>query len=393
MSFREAGTAHLADGVAVGVARPRVVETPTSGDLRIEPGRHGVVGSRPSHGRTDAIKTESGQKLDMEELILRVFQGRATETDNRRLQAWLEAGSENRAYLEELRRIWRMAECSSPSVRSVRHPSAEELLQHAAEATPVPTARAPKVQSPRHGWWLAPLAAAASLAAMALGVSLWWGSQVEPTPFFGVAEFATGPRETVTVRLGDGTIVRLQPSTSLQMDGTDGVRNVWLSGEAFFAVAHDERAPFTVRTRSGTATVLGTRFDVRARDQEMRLVVVDGRVRVEEAGGQYSEEVGPSEMSRVMGDGRVYVSQVRDVFALLDWMQDAMVLQATPLERVVEELAYRYKIPVKMVDPGVASRTITAWFTDEPLEEAVSVICRVADVRCEVSEAGVRIGL
>lgn len=334
-------------------------------------------------------------KTDMDELIVWELQGRATHAERRTLAAWLEASAENRAYYEELRRVWDMASTVSPASGLPPRPRATELVQRqAAEDTTVVPLR-PAHEPRRRGLrWYGPLVAAAAMVGLVLGVGIFTRDTTQPAPFFGAAEFSTGPRERVTVRLADGSIVRLGPSSTLQLDGSDGNRNVWLEGDAFFAVARHEDSPFVVQTRVGSAHVLGTRFDLHARDENLRLVVVDGRVRVASGStGQHAEEVGPSEMSHIIEGGRPYVSQVPDVYALLDWMKEALVFQATGLDRVAEELEYRYGVPVEVVNPDLVGRTITAWFTDEPLDVAVTVICRVAEVRCDVSEAGVRIGL
>lgn len=335
------------------------------------------------------------RKAEIDELIVRDLQGRATPAEARALAAWIEASAENRDYHDDVRAVWEAALTISPASNLPPRPSASLLVgrQSADEARTIPLSQ-PHRPRRRGLRWAAPLAAAAALVAVALGVAHFTGGPAEPAFFFGAAEFTTGPREQVTVRLGDGTIVRLGPSSTLQLDGGDGRRNVWLEGDAFFAVARHEVAPFVVRTPVGAARVLGTRFDLHARDENLRLVVVDGRVRVESGtNGHHAQEVGPSEVSHIIEGGRPYVSQVPDVYALLDWMKEGLVFQATRLDRVAEELAYRYGVPVDVVRSDVGGRTITAWFTDEPLDVAVTVICRVAEVRCEVSEAGVRIGL
>ncbi len=330
----------------------------------------------------------------MEELILRSLQGRTDIHEERKLRSWLRASPQNRAYYDEVAQVWDVAERASPPVHSARPPTARELLERVAATTPPPPAAEPARRDRSWQRWTAPLAAAAAVAVLALGFGLFITSSEESDTFFGVAEFSTGSRERVTVRLGDGTIVRLGASSSLKVDGTGGERNVWLEGDAFFAVVHHPMAPFTVRTEAGTATVLGTRFDMRARGDDLRLVVVDGKVRVAGASAdEDAREVGPREMSSVVRGGSVEVTEVDDVYSLLDWLDEALVFQSTPLEQVAIELAYRYGVSVELVNPELAGRTITAWFTDESLEAAVTVICRAADVRCRVSDARVLLGI
>lgn len=338
----------------------------------------------------------------MEELILRSLQGRTTYDEERSLEEWVEASPENGRRLVEIQKVWNMAERISPSVRSLRRPPAKAIVQDAADdGREIPENEmpvgSPSVPAGRSNWVtrvVLPLAAAAVVAALALGMWMADPPSTDGHTYFGAAEFSTGPEETVTARLDDGSIVRLGPGSTLRLDGTNGVRDVWLSGQAFFAVAHNEAAPFTVRTAGGVATVLGTRFDVRSTDSDLRLVVVDGRVRVSAGSDEgQAEEVGPSQMSQVIEGDRVYVSQVSDVYALLDWMEGSLIFQATPLDQVARELEYRYGVTVEVVDPTVSDRQMTAWFNDESLESAVRVICRAVDVRCDVREDRVLMGL
>src|SRR5262249_8427857 len=106
------------------------------------------------------------------------------------------------------------------------------------------------------------------------------------------ADVVTGANELATVELRDGSVVRLAPSSRLRLSSTRGVE---LSGRAFFAVARMPGRPFIVRTRFGAAQALSTRFEVATRTDDVKLLVVEGRValsgpstRVEVAAGETS---------------------------------------------------------------------------------------------------------
>ncbi|MQA92446.1 MAG: hypothetical protein GEU90_19835 [Gemmatimonas sp.] len=74
---------------------------------------------------------------------------------------------------------------------------------------------------------------------------------VGSVPFeFGTGGVVTGAGEAVTVKLGDGTIVRLAPESRLRMMGQTGRREVWMDSRAFFAVTKVEDRPFVVRTHA-----------------------------------------------------------------------------------------------------------------------------------------------
>jgi transmembrane sensor len=203
------------------------------------------------------------------------------------------------------------------------------------------------------------------------------------------AEISTGTGETATVQLSDGTIARIAPRSRLRIEHGKP-RNVWLEGQAFFGVAPHEGQPFTVRTRAGVAQALGTRFDVRVEENGLRVVVVEGRVVLRSSVSEV--EIGPGELSRIALDGSLQTERVDDVYSLIDWMDSSLVFQSTPLSDVAREVRERYRLRVQIADSALASRKVTAWFTDESAEEVLAVVCRVAVVPCAFTDSLVTIG-
>jgi len=85
-----------------------------------------------------------------------------------------------------------------------------------------------------------------------------------------------------THALKDGSKLTLNTATLLRARVSQGGRTVWLDrGEAYFDVAHDAAHPFVVIAGANRITVLGTRFTVRREAGGTNVVVVDGRVQVE----------------------------------------------------------------------------------------------------------------
>ena len=72
------------------------------------------------------------------------------------------------------------------------------------------------------------------------------------------------PRAEFQLVLSDGTKVWLNAGSKLRYPErfVGDERQVELSGEAYFDVVHDEKAPFIVKTSRSTITVLGTEFGI-----------------------------------------------------------------------------------------------------------------------------------
>jgi transmembrane sensor len=84
--------------------------------------------------------------------------------------------------------------------------------------------------------------------------------------------FATANGERKTIQLSDGTLVNLNAGSVVRMDPDFGIssREVYLEGEAFFDVKHNQKLPFIVHTAEMDVKALGTAFDVRAyRDEKI----------------------------------------------------------------------------------------------------------------------------
>ncbi|MCP4251092.1 MAG: hypothetical protein GY778_28985, partial [bacterium] len=143
----------------------------------------------------------------------------------------------------------------------------------------------------------------------------------------------------------------------------------------------DSIRPFAVETPAGRAEVLGTRFEIRAAGDSLRLVVVEGRVGLSAAGRSVEAQAG--ELSLITGGAPSQPEPV-DVWALLDWSQGLLIFQATPLQQALEEVATRFGRRAVIEDSTAAQRTVTAWFEDEPLQEVVTTICQVVGARCTV---------
>jgi len=125
----------------------------------------------------------------------------------------------------------------------------------------------------RRGWLVAGgMAAAATIAIAVLPVSL-----LSPPP----QTFTTAKGEKRTVSLADGTVVNLNAGTRMTVTLARHERRVSMpQGEAVFDVAADRSRPFLIAAGDRTVRVVGTRFDVRRRGDQLSVTVDRGVVEV-----------------------------------------------------------------------------------------------------------------
>ncbi len=316
-------------------------------------------------------------------MICRVLNGQASKADEAELLVWRRKSFNNERHYRSLVELLDQISDTVLEEDMDPPPLIEDLLTKR---------RYPEERrvGPSRGWWQ--VAATTAAAAIALFVVLTPGSRPEEAAF-GAGEVVTGPLESTTVRLGDGSVVRLGPESRLRVTADQGTREVWMEGRAYFSVARDESRPFRVRTHAGDAVVLGTRFDLEARQDDMRILVVEGAVKMGAPGSQM--EITAREIGTV-GDGGAPQRRALEVEELereLAWVGNFIAFENTPLSQAADELSRRFGVPVVVLDSTLARETVRATFTDESLEEITRVLCRAVSVHCSIQDGKVTIGL
>ena len=217
-------------------------------------------------------------------------------------------------------------------------------------------------------------AIAASLAAAVLGVSALGAYQLLTPKALVDQSFRTAVGQQATVTLPDGRIVTLNTDTMVRTRADDERRLVYLErGQAYFKVAKDRRHPFVVTVRPAAVTALGTAFDVRVDGRELKVVLVEGRVRVETLKpAPTAEKAAPSQDGLVteMGPGSQLVAPDD-----ADWrvtrtntaretsgLQGRIVIDDKPLSEVVEELNRYSNRKVVLADPALGEAHLSGIF-------------------------------
>ncbi|MGH7711293.1 MAG: FecR family protein, partial [Gemmatimonadaceae bacterium] len=203
---------------------------------------------------------------------------------------------------------------------------------------------------------------------------------------WGPVDVVTGASEMTTVQLPDGSVVRLAPASRIRFTASTTVRELTLDGRAYFAVARIPGRPFVVRTRLGDAQVLGTRFELTAEHDSLRLLVVEGRVALS-AGGE-RVEVRAGQQSGARGGAPLPATFVADRARMHEWVGKYLVFQATGMVDVAREINETYGVRLVLTDSMIAHRTVTAKFMDWRGDQVVDVICSIVGASCE-SRAGV----
>ena len=317
----------------------------------------------------------------MDELIDRARRGEATADELARLDAWRRESAENERTYRDTVRVLDAARALGAIDSTVARPAGAEIVARVAARRRLESRRGVVRWAP---WIIA--AAATVVAAVALRTRQAPSTTAESA--WGSTDVVTGATELATVQLGEGSVVRLAPSSRLRViPGRE--RAVSLEGRAFFAVQRVPGRPLRIHTRAGEARVLGTRFELSSDAESMLVRVVEGRVALSTSTERI--EVAAGEESGVRNGTVARPTPVAPSTQVASWVGTFLAFQATSLADVGREIERVYKTPVTIADSALARETITATFTDRPVQEVVNVVCSVLNARCELKEGRIRI--
>lgn len=283
-------------------------------------------------------------------------QGTATEAESEAVRAWLAQPANQLLAQHWMRQHWD-ALAELPAQPLADEPDYEDLLVGLHEQLGFRRDELP-VAAP---WWRRWAAAAA--VALTVGAGGWLlYSQRAATP----QELATDYGQTRTVRLPDGSEVTLNGHSKLHYAPkwtSEGPREVWLEGEAYFSVTHQpNHQRFVVHTQAGfNVEVLGTKFTVYRRREQARVVLLSGKVRIDfEDRTRKDVLLKPGELVETRdAQPEAVVHKTVRTAPYASWKDAQLVLDETSIGELATRLQDTYGISVEVQTPGLTERKVT----------------------------------
>ncbi len=201
--------------------------------------------------------------------------------------------------------------------------------------------------------------------------------------------------EARLIYLSDGSTVTLQPGSRISYlhTFTDGKREVFLTGEAFFDVVKKPGHPFIVYAGTLATKVLGTSFRVRAfeNDKQVTVVVKTGKVSVfpvsadglnngllDDTGLKEGMILTPNQkIIYNSGDSRLTRSlvEIPEILKSTD-SAESFHFRATPAREVFAALSETYGVEIIFDQEAMRNCYLTAVLEHEPLFEKIDLICK-----------------
>lgn len=152
--------------------------------------------------------------------------------------------------------------------------------------------------------------------------------------------------------LSDGSKVWLNAASSIRFPATftGNDRNVEITGEVYFEVAHNANMPFNVKANDVNIKVLGTHFNVDAYNDEnsVKTTLLQGSVKVSK--GNANKLIVPGEQAVVdkslFEANAILIKKDVDVEEVVAWKNGLFSFQNAGIKKIMQELSRWYDVDV-----------------------------------------------
>lgn len=296
-----------------------------------------------------------------------------TDDETAAFDGWIQASPANAQELARMDAAWKMF---------------DGLEEDDGLAALRATALAPR----RTGTWkivASGLLAASLVVGLLLGTpvmhSIQPGERVSVAADSGqAARYATAKGQMRVVTLADGSKVTLNTGSEILVTMAPHSRAIRLvRGQALFEVAHDAARAFVVTAADRQVTALGTVFEVRLDPGRMEVVLIKGKVAVDQQAGRQPRSILQPGQALVVALGVAQPLASVDVSAKLQWREGLVEFADEPLAQVVGEINRYSDRTVVLEDKGLAAERISGVFRTGDPDRFVSLLGELVPIEAQ----------
>lgn len=330
-------------------------------------------------------------------ILQKYIEGACSERELRKLGEWLQKDPANEDFFETFIEHWDEEEHHNFEADAQEawklfkkrnnlpsHLPQSTRITSDAERDPIYIGDSQNIRKRGSRYWYSIAAAAVILLTSLFFTAQYWmntGNQTDNADEIATQEITTSKGQRTNLRLSDGSLVTLNAESRLEIPENFGnpSRTIYLEGEGFFEVEHDEDHPFVVMTPQGYVKDLGTQFNVKAYDSsEVEVALKEGLASL----GNIKEgklqkelvELSPGKLGILKKVGGLTVSDITDMEQFTGWAEGKLVFRETPFSEVIKRLERWFDIECVIKDSQLADRTLTATYNDMPLDEVLEVL-------------------
>lgn len=301
----------------------------------------------------------------------------ASDADWRQFEAWADVDPRHRAAFERMQGV-------SATIARAKSPDDDEETTRAGD-------KAAHWSQARR--WVPAAALAASLL-----IAVLFGVRPFSTPPGAPSEvYETVVAEIRDVTLDDGSVVTLGADSQIEVAFSEDERRVLLTvGEAFFSVEKDVAQPFFVTAGDTSVRVVGTKFDVRLRPEDVEVSVLEGVVEVtHHIDGEAWTSTEPLVQTLTVGEGVAAPRKTarlepmeRSADRAGAWRRGRLAYEDASLREVVADANRYYEPGVVILSDSIADLRVTASFSAGQVEQMVDQLELGLPIKASKSASG-----
>ncbi|MDR1720697.1 MAG: FecR domain-containing protein [Dysgonamonadaceae bacterium] len=181
-------------------------------------------------------------------------------------------------------------------------------------------------------------------------------------PVDALNELAVQRGADFSLTLSDGTRVWLNADTRIKYPTrfTSGERRVWLSGEAYFEVAHDAEHPFIVSVDGVDVRVCGTTFNINTRCHgTIATTLVEGSVAVIPSGADHETLLTPGHTAEFAPTTGLLDINDRDIQLYIGWKTGQYHFEKITLDDLLNEIGRWHDVKIRFADEHLRTEQFT----------------------------------
>ncbi len=301
---------------------------------------------------------------------------------------WLIQHPEKKPVIEEARRLVLAFQFKTD-------PDAADRVQHVWQRIQFTRHLAPPMPAPRRTRWLAPDWIFRShwqkRAAVFIGLLLLSAFLVIKLREHQSTAYHTAFGQIRRITLPDGSIATLNANSTLTVRGNwEDSREVWLEGEAFFAVQRKKGSgsdkgtsfsKFTVHTPAMRVEVLGTAFNVFNRRQQTVVVLNAGIVRLHLPGAAKNVVMKPGDLVEAAGPGPTLTRKKVNPPDFNAWTHQEWILNDLSLPEVAAKIEETYGVTVSIRRKDASAAVVTGAVPTDNLDVLLQALSTTLNLK------------
>lgn len=193
------------------------------------------------------------------------------------------------------------------------------------------------------------------------------------------------------VKLYDGSLIHINSGSDLKFpssfsDNTE--REVFLNGEAYFDIIKNEKSPFIVNFSEYEVIVLGTKFNVKAYNNELNSITLEeGSVSVDNSQDNSINEankiIEPGQELNIKKDNNYEINTV-NVQNSLGWTKGILSYDNEQFGDIIKSLERHYNIRIENSAPEISTIRYTGKFKNKSIFEILDTFKELSDFKYTV---------